>query len=108
MSGLPTPNGHSPSQSARPPAAPPRRLLPLAAVVADQEALAAVPRAVAERLKVVPVARRVDALLVAMADTTDVHTIDELARLSRCRIAAQAAAPNDIQLAILRFYGSAA
>jgi type IV pilus assembly protein PilB len=84
-----------------------RRGRPLGAVPPEPGALAAVPRAVAERLRIVPLERRGDILLVAMADTTDVHTVDELARISGCRIAAQAASSGDIQLAIARLYGSA-
>ena len=58
----------------------------LATAAPDLQTLALVPRAVAERLRLVPVERRGDVLVVAMADPGDVHTIDDVARMAGCRI----------------------
>src|SRR5262249_29164502 len=81
-----------------------RRGLNLAAVPPDVLALAAVDRSVAERLRLVPVQLRAGMLTVVMADANDVHAIDELARLTGCRINAIAAPLAAIELAIARFY----
>src|SRR5262249_11594639 len=79
----------------------------LTALQPDSLALAAVPRAVAERFRLVPIQHRGDALVVAMVDPGDVYTIDEIARLAGCRVVPVAANPMDIQTAISRLYTAA-
>src|SRR5437588_7342178 len=88
---LPHPNGSPASRPAAPAANGAAAPLNLGTLVPDPAALAALPRALAERLRVVPLQRRGDVLAVAMADPNDVHTIDEVARVTRCRIAPVAA-----------------
>src|SRR2546425_779111 len=79
----------------------------LATVSPDVAALHLVPRVVAERFRLVPLERRADSLTVAMVDTGDVITIDEIARLAGGRVIPVAASPTDIQAAISRLYTAA-
>src|SRR5262249_19317124 len=104
----PVPQRFAPATASRPRPGAPRLAGPvhLAGVPADPRPLAAIPKATAERFRIVPVEHRGDCLLVAMVDTADVHAIDELARLAGCRVVPVAARPDDIQLAIARFYGT--
>src|SRR5205823_3573139 len=73
----------------------------------DLEALAAVPRALAERYRLVPLEHRGDSLLVAMVDPGDVLTIDEVARIAGVRIVPVSGNPLEIQNAISRLYTAA-
>src|SRR5262245_65215803 len=106
MSGLPTPSDQAPAAGSLEAGAPAarylgpngaRRACPLAAP--DPDALAAVPRPVAQRLQILPLERRGDLLAVAMTDPGDVHAIDELARHTGCRLTPAAAAPSEIHMA---------
>src|SRR5262245_58037063 len=58
----------------------------MAAVLPDPEALAAIPKPVAERFRVAPLEHRGDCVVVAMVDAGDVHTIDELGRVAGLRV----------------------
>src|SRR6185369_4370968 len=84
------------------------RAVNLASFPADPAAIGLLPRSIAERLKIVPLQRRGDQLMVAMTDTTNVHTIDEVQRISGCRIGAVAAGAVEIEMAIARLYNTPA
>src|SRR5262245_57219824 len=76
----------------------------LAAVIPDPMALTLVPRALAERFRLVPIELRGDVLTVAMVDPGDIITTDEIGRMAGCRVSAVAANPTEIQSAISRLY----
>jgi len=69
------------------------------------EAIAAVPRHVAKRFSVVPVRREGSSVTVAMADPSDLDTIDGLQHALNMEITAAVASPEDIETAIGKYYG---
>ncbi len=71
----------------------------------DPEALRRMPRAVAERGPVLPLALRDDVLVVAMADPWNRPLIDELRFACGQRVRPVAAAPEALASALLRAYG---
>ncbi len=68
------------------------------------EAVAAVPRHVAERELVLPLMRRGEALVVAMSEPWDHHLLDELRFMTQLRIVPVMAAPGTLLPAIDRAY----
>ena len=66
------------------------------------EAVAAVPRHVAERELVLPLMRRGEALVVAMSEPWDHHLLDELRFMTQLRIVPVMAAPGTLLPAIDR------
>ena len=73
--------------------------------VPEAEALARVPRALAERGQALPLALREDRLVVAMADPWNRALQDELRFASGARVQPVAAAPQALAAALLRAYG---
>jgi len=71
----------------------------------EPEALARVPRALAERGQALPLALRDDVLVVAMADPWNRALQDELRFASGARVHPVAAAPQALAAALLRAYG---
>ncbi|MCS6811402.1 MAG: GspE/PulE family protein [Tepidimonas sp.] len=70
----------------------------------DPEALALVPRSVAERESVLPLAQRGEELVLLMADTLDHPLLDELRFLTQRRIVPVLAAPGTLPAALARAY----
>jgi len=70
----------------------------------DQEALALVPREVAEREAVLPLLLHEDLLVVAMADPLDHRLLDELRFMTQRRLVVVMAAPGTLAPAIARAY----
>ncbi len=71
----------------------------------DPDALALVPRQIAERESVLPLLTRDDALVVLMADPRDRVLKDELRFLTQHRLIALSAAPGTLVPAIAKAYG---
>jgi general secretion pathway protein E/type IV pilus assembly protein PilB len=69
------------------------------------QAIAAVPRHVAKRFNVVPVRQEGNSVTVAMADPSDLDTIDGLQHALKMEITAAVASPEDIEAAIGKYYG---
>ncbi|MCL5099130.1 MAG: type II secretion system ATPase GspE [Candidatus Omnitrophica bacterium] len=70
----------------------------------SDEVLAAIPRHIAKRYKVVPVYRNNGSITVALSDPADLDTIDSLHHLLNQEIQVQVAPEEDIEAAINRYY----
>jgi type IV pilus assembly protein PilB len=70
----------------------------------DPEVLKLVPRDVCEKQKIIPVFRSGSALVVAMADPTNLHAIDDIKFLSGYNVEPRVAAEGSIMAAIDRAY----
>src|SRR5215212_6956134 len=70
----------------------------------DPELIRLIPRHLAERHSVVPLARADQSLSLAMANPDDLLAIDEICRLTGCRVQSVLASPDEISRAIVRFY----
>jgi general secretion pathway protein E/type IV pilus assembly protein PilB len=71
------------------------------------EVVAAIPRHVAKRYRVVPVYRHDGAIGVALSDPSDLDTIDALHHLLRLEIEPKVAADDDLDAALNKYYGAA-
>jgi type IV pilus assembly protein PilB len=71
------------------------------------EVIAAIPRHVAKRYRVVPVYRHDGAIGVALSDPSDLDTIDALHHLLRLEIEPKVAADDDLDAALNKYYGAA-
>jgi general secretion pathway protein E/type IV pilus assembly protein PilB len=69
------------------------------------DVIAAVPRHVAKRYNVVPVRREGSSVTVAMADPSDLETIDGLQHSLNLEVTAAVASPEDIEAAVAKYYG---
>jgi hypothetical protein len=69
------------------------------------EALFLIPCSVAQRLNVLPLSRKPEALYVAMTNINDVQIDDAVRLICRCPVRGFMASPEDIRLAIRRYYG---
>jgi general secretion pathway protein E/type IV pilus assembly protein PilB len=72
----------------------------------EDHVIAAVPRHIAKKYKVVPVYRHGDRLTVALSDPSDLGTLDSLHHLLNLEIDPVVASEEDIEAAIARFYGA--
>ncbi len=72
--------------------------------IAD-DVIAMIPRHIAKKYRVVPVFRHDDTLTVALADPSDLDTIDSLTHLLRLDINLQVASEPDIEAALSKYYG---
>ena len=70
------------------------------------EAIGAIPRHIAKKYNVVPLFRHDNAVTVALADPSDLETLDSLRMLLNLDIEPRVAAPDDIESAIGKYYGS--
>jgi type IV pilus assembly protein PilB len=68
------------------------------------EVIAAVPRHIARKYRVVPVYKHEGALTVAIADPSDLDTIDSLTHLLHMEITLQVASDPDIEAALGKYY----
>ena len=69
-----------------------------------EDALTLVPRRVAERLKVFPMKEEKGVLHVAMAEPENLLALDELSRVTRCKIRPARASAEVVRRSILRYY----
>src|SRR5437879_5637564 len=72
--------------------------------IAD-EVIATIPRHIAKKYRVVPVFKSDNTLTVALADPSDLDTIDSLGHLLRAEIDLRVASEADIESALNRYYG---
>src|SRR5207248_11348780 len=68
------------------------------------EVIAAIPRHIAKKYRVVPVFRHDGTLTVAIEDPSDIATIDSLNHLLRMEINVQVASEADIESALNKYY----
>ena len=70
------------------------------------DVISAIPRHIAKKYNVVPLYRHDNAVTVAMADPSDLETLDSLRLLLNLDIEPRVAGPDDIAAAIGKYYGS--
>lgn len=73
----------------------------------SDEVISAIPRHIAKRYKVIPIYRDNGSLIVALADPSDLDTIDSLHHLLNQEIQVRVAPEEEIDAAIERYYGGA-
>src|SRR5882762_7971307 len=71
----------------------------------SDDVIAAIPRHIARKYRVVPVFKNDNNLTVALADPSDLDTIDSLTHLLRAEIDLRVASEADIETALTRYYG---
>ncbi len=72
--------------------------------IAD-DVIAAVPRHIARKYRVVPVFKHENALTVAIADPSDLDTMDSLQHLVNAEVDFRVASDSDIEAALSKYYG---
>jgi len=72
----------------------------------SDEVLKALPRHIAKKFSVVPVAKFDNTLTVALSDPSDLETLDSLRMVLNMDVEPRVASPDDIDRAINRYYGS--
>jgi general secretion pathway protein E/type IV pilus assembly protein PilB len=73
--------------------------------IAD-DVIASVPRHIAKKYRVVPVFKNGNTLTIALADPSDLDTIDSLTHILRMEIIHQVASEADIENALNKYYGA--
>src|SRR6266498_2000200 len=71
----------------------------------DDDVIAAIPRHIAKKYRVVPVYKHDNSLKVAIADPSDLATIDSLTHLLNAEIILQVASEAEIEAALSKYYG---
>jgi type IV pilus assembly protein PilB len=79
--------------------------VPLGEMKLTDEVIAAVPRHIAKKYNVVPVYRTETGVAVALADPSDLDTLDGLQHSLNMDVEARVATPEDIEAAIQKYYG---
>ena len=69
------------------------------------EVIAAVPRHIARKYRVVPVYKHDSSLTIAIADPSDLDTIDSLTHLLQMEVSLQVASEQDLETALGKYYG---
>ncbi len=77
----------------------------LSQIKIPDDVIAAVPRHIARKYRVVPVFKHDNSLTVAIADPSDLDTIDSLTHLLHADISLQVASDSDIEAALSKYYG---
>jgi type IV pilus assembly protein PilB len=72
----------------------------------EDDVIAAIPRHIAKKYRVVPVYKHGNNLTVALADPSDLDTIDSLGHLLRAEIDLRVASEADIESALNKYYGA--
>ena len=72
----------------------------------DDEVIAIVPRDVARKYRVIPVFKNDGKIGIAIADPSDLNTIDSLTHLLNAEIEQRVASETDIEAALVKYYGS--
>ncbi len=80
----------------------------LADLKIPDDVIATVPRHIAKKYRVIPVFKDEKALTVALADPSDLDTIDSLTHLLRMEINLQVASESDVENALNRYYAERA
>ena len=71
----------------------------------EDDVIATIPRHIAKKYRVVPVFKHGNSVTVAIADPSDLATIDSLTHLLGAEINLQVASESDIESALNRYYG---
>jgi len=79
----------------------------LAQIKVEDDVINAVPRHIARKYRVIPVYKHDNTLTIAIADPSDLATIDSLSHLLKCEINLQVASEADIESALNKYYGGA-
>ncbi len=77
----------------------------LSAMQIEDDVIEAIPRHIAKKYRVVPVYKHEGSLTVAIADPSDLATIDSLTHLLHAEIVLQVASEPDIEAALGKYYG---
>ena len=77
----------------------------LAGIKIEDDVIAAIPRNIAKKYRVVPVYQHEGSITVAIADPSDLATIDSLTHLLHAEIILQVASEADIEAALSKYYG---
>src|SRR5262245_37277641 len=72
----------------------------------EDDIISTIPRNIAKKYRVVPLFRHDNTLTVALADPSDLDTIDSLNHLLRMEIVHQVASEADIEAALNKYYGA--
>lgn len=72
----------------------------------SDEVIAAVPRHVAKRYHAVPISKHENTVAIALADPSDLDTVDNLQRLIQGDVELRVATEEDIENALTRYYGA--
>jgi len=72
----------------------------------EDEVIAIVPRDIARKYRVIPVFKNENKVAVAIADPSDLNTIDSLTHLLNAEIELRVASETDIEAALSKYYGS--
>lgn len=72
-----------------------------------QNVIDAVPRHIAQRYKVIPVFRRDDSIVIAISDPTNLDVVDSLHYALKCEIEPMVAPKEEIDEALIKYYGNA-
>ena len=70
-----------------------------------EDIIAAIPANIAKKYRVVPVYKHANSITVALADPSDLATIDSLTHLLRADVNIQVASEQDIESALTKYYG---
>ena len=79
--------------------------IPLGEMQIGDDAIAAIPRHIAKRFNVVPVYKTEMGVIVALADPSDLDTLDGLSHSINMEVEPRVATPEDIEAALNRYYG---
>ncbi len=71
----------------------------------EDDVIAMVPRHIARKYRVVPIFKHDNSLAIALADPSDLDTIDSLGHLLHAEITIQVASDSDIEAALSKYYG---
>src|SRR5215204_1257030 len=71
----------------------------------EDDVIATIPRHIAKKYRVVPVFKHENSLTVALADPSDLDSIDSLGQLLHAEISNQVASEADIENALTKYYG---
>ena len=71
----------------------------------DDDVIAAIPRHIARKYRVVPVFKHENSVTVAMADPSDLDTLDSLTHLLHAEVDLRVASEADIEAALSKYYG---
>ena len=77
----------------------------LQSVQIPDEVISIIPRHIAKKYRVVPVVRSDGKVAVAIADPSDLNTIDSLTHLLNAEIEPRVASEQDIEIALTKYYG---
>ncbi len=77
----------------------------LGATIIPDEVIAVIPRHIARKYRVIPIFKTDNKVAVAIADPSDLNTIDTLTHLLNAEIELRVASEQDIETALGRYYG---